>query len=71
MKNLRNKLFILFLILQQAVFSQAYKGLYVDGFDKIIGNRNLEDELLKYCKTNGFNALCTYKTKNIEMRIHI
>ncbi|MBL0049544.1 MAG: hypothetical protein IPP32_15775 [Bacteroidetes bacterium] len=55
----------------QPANAQPYKGLYVDGFDKILGKRPLEDQLLNYCKKNGFNALCTYKTKDIEKQIQI
>ena len=53
------------------MYSQTYKGIYVDGFDKILGNKVKEDSLLQYCKQNGFNALTTYKTKNIEKKIKI
>ena len=64
-------LFLTILIFQQVVFSQTYKGLYVDGFDKILGNKVKEDSLLNYCKQKGFNALTTYKTKDIERKIKI
>ena len=66
------KLLLLFLFLALLTANaQHYKGLYVDGFDKILGNRPLEDELLNYCKRNAFNALCTYKTKDIEKKLSI
>jgi hypothetical protein len=71
MKNLR---IVLFLFLSCTFFlakSQAYKGLYVDGFDKILGNKVKEDSLLNYCKNNGFNALTTYKTKDIDKKIKL
>ncbi len=51
--------------------AKQYRGLYVDGFDKILGNPILEQQLLDYCKKNSFNALCTYKTKDIHKQINI
>ncbi len=54
-----------------SAFAQQYKGLYVDAFDKILGNKAKEDSLLNYCKVNGFNALTTYKTKDIAVKYKI
>ena len=78
--KIMKKYFIQFFILIDGIitvtaFAQSnagnYKGIYVDGFDKILGNKVKEDSLLNYCKSNGFNALTTYKTKDIEKKIHI
>ena len=62
-------IFALFTVLTG--FAQSYRGIYVDNFDKILGNRLKEDSLLNYCKSNGFNALCTYKTKDLERKFSI
>ena len=78
--KIMKKYFIQFFILIDGIISATafaqsnagnYKGIYVDGFDKILGNKVKEDSLLNYCKSNGFNALTTYRTKDIEKKIHI
>lgn len=67
------RIFILLVLISLSFlgFSQSYRGIYVDGFDKILGNKIKEDSLLNYCKSNGFNAMCTYKTKDIERKFNI
>ena len=37
------------------------KGLYVDGFDKILGDTRLEDSLLRFAQDNNFNYLTLYR----------
>ena len=62
---------IYFIATAFSAYAQQYKGLYVDAFDKILGNKIKEDSLLNYCKTNGFNAITTYKTKDIAVKYKI
>ncbi len=40
--------------------SQTVKGLYVNGFNNILGNTISEDSLLNYAQYNGFNYLALY-----------
>jgi hypothetical protein len=63
--NTMNKyafLFIIcFMMLQNSFLqSQTTKGMYVDGFQNIVGNTILEDSLLNYAQFNGFNYLALY-----------
>lgn len=71
MKKTLFSLIIYFIATAISAHAQQYKGLYVDGFDKILGNKVKEDSLLNYCKANGFNALTTYKTKDIAVKYKI
>ncbi len=71
MKKILFSLIIYFIATAFYAHAQQYKGLYVDGFDKILGNKVKEDSLLNYCKANGFNALTTYKTKDIAVKYKI
>lgn len=71
MKKTLFSLIIYFIAIAFYAHAQQYKGLYVDGFDKILGNKVKEDSLLNYCKANGFNALTTYKTKDIAVKYKI
>jgi hypothetical protein len=48
------------LILLKTGQAQTIKGLYVNGFNGILGNTNREDSLLTFAKNNGFNYLCLY-----------
>ncbi len=41
--------------------AQTVKGLYVDGFNSILGNTLREDSLLNYAQLNGFNYLAFYQ----------
>lgn len=47
-------------------FAQSLKGLYVDGFFNIIGNKQEENKLLIYAKENAFNYLILYNTTKIH-----
>lgn len=40
--------------------AQPIRGLYVDGFNQILGNPEKEDSLLNYAQQNGFNYLTLY-----------
>ncbi|MBI2258762.1 MAG: T9SS type A sorting domain-containing protein [Flavobacteriia bacterium] len=55
------------ILLHFNLFSQDYKGLYVDQFHQIVGNINKEDSLLNYAKANGFNALTFYNLHQIDL----
>ncbi len=46
-----------------AISSQAQnvKGLYVNGFNSILGNQLREDSLLRFAENNGFNYLTLYE----------
>lgn len=37
-----------------------YRGLYVDGFDQILGNISKEDSLLGWCISNNINSISLY-----------
>lgn len=37
-----------------------YRGIYVDGFDAILGNSSREDSLLNWCVSNNVNAISLY-----------
>lgn len=37
-----------------------YRGVYVNAFDKMLGNVAAEDSMLNWCKANGFNAISLY-----------
>lgn len=43
----------------------AYKGVYVDSFDFIVGDTARENSLLRWCKKQSLNALSLYDTKTI------
>jgi len=42
-----------------------YKGLYVDDFSAILGNKTRENNLLKYARDNGFTTLSLYDLQRI------
>lgn len=50
------------------VFADTYKGLYVDNFFTILGNRDAEDKLLKYAASNGFNTLSLYELHKVQVK---
>ena len=43
----------------------AYRGIYVDGFNAILGNTVLEDSLLNWCVSNNVNALSLYDLNTV------
>jgi hypothetical protein len=43
----------------------AYRGLYVDGFNSILGDTSKENSLLNWCVSNNFNALSLYNLNQI------
>lgn len=47
---------------------QSIKGLYVNGFVDIIGDREAEDELLEFAHAHGFNYLLLYNLYAIHTR---
>ncbi len=57
------RLLFLFLFIAKTFLlnAQAIKGLYVDGFNSILGNIQKEDSLLLFAKNNGFNYLTLYQ----------
>ncbi len=54
-------LIFIFLSIIINIEGQNIKGLYVDGFKNILGNKSKEDSLLNFAQTNGFNYLCLYQ----------
>ena len=42
-----------------------YRGLYVDGFKRILGNVSSEDSLLRWCVSNDINALSLYDLNTV------
>ena len=57
-------LFFAFLF-QTNAQTPAYKGMYVDNFDNIIGNAAEEDSLLHYLKDSSFNAIICYNISSV------
>jgi hypothetical protein len=57
-KILINLIFVLTVIVSHA---QNVKGLYVNGFNSILGNQLKEDSLLRFAENNGFNYLTLYE----------
>lgn len=53
-------MFFIALISFSSLRSQTIKGVYVDGFNTILGNAMKEDSLLNYAQYNGFNYLALY-----------
>ena len=43
----------------------SYRGLYVDGFRGILGNRSREDSLLDWCVRNNINAISLYDLNTV------
>ncbi|MBL0049028.1 MAG: fibronectin type III domain-containing protein [Bacteroidetes bacterium] len=43
----------------------AYKGIYIDSFDGILGNVVKEDSLLNYLKDSSFNSIICYRMSNV------
>lgn len=48
-----------------AMAPPAYRGVYVDGFNRILGNTVLEDSLLNWCVSNNLNALSLYDLNTV------
>ncbi|MDQ3109806.1 MAG: T9SS type A sorting domain-containing protein [Bacteroidota bacterium] len=59
MKNIISIIALSFCI--SSLAAQSVKGLYVDGFNSILGNTQREDSLLNYAQLNGFNYLALYE----------
>lgn len=65
MKILKNKIVFLSTV-TLFTFSSIYcqianvRGMYVDGFNNILGNNQKEDSLLNYAQNNSFNYLALY-----------
>jgi hypothetical protein len=57
------KLFLIILLELTVIASHAQnvKGLYVNGFNSIVGNQSREDSLLRFAENNGFNYLTLYE----------
>ncbi|CAN5916421.1 hypothetical protein BH11BAC7_BH11BAC7_10780 [soil metagenome] len=59
---MKKSLTIIILLFSSFVLpAQSVKGLYVDGFNSILGNTQREDSLLNYAQLNGFNYLALYQ----------
>ncbi len=43
----------------------AYKGIYIDSFDAILGNTSKEDSLLHYLKDSSFNSIICYRMSSV------
>lgn len=43
----------------------AYRGIYVDGFNGILGNKSREDSLLNWCVSSNINALSLYDLNTV------
>ena len=43
----------------------TYRGIYVDNFDRILGNRTREDSLLNWCVSSGINSISLYDLNTI------
>ncbi|MFN5418666.1 MAG: T9SS type A sorting domain-containing protein [Flavobacteriia bacterium] len=50
----------LFICSNYFCFSQNFKGIYIDGFNQILGNQQKEDSLFDYLRTNSFNSISLY-----------
>ena len=48
-----------------ATATSDYRGLYVDGFSRILGNNSLEDSLLNWCVSNNVNAISLYDLNTV------
>ncbi len=58
---------VLFSLSTQRVSAQqiAYKGIYIDSFDGILGNTSKEDSLLHYLKDSSFNSIICYRMSSV------
>ena len=43
----------------------TYRGVYVDNFDRILGNHTREDSLLNWCVSSGINSISLYDLNTI------
>ena len=43
----------------------AYRGIYVDNFDHLLGNNTREDSLLNWCVSNGINSISLYDLNTV------
>jgi len=59
--------FSLQLCLSSPSQAQVIRGLYVNSFDEILGNRQLEDELCDYCYAVGVNHVLFYSLHKIDL----
>jgi len=71
LKYFTNNAFIIFffIIINNQSYSQEIRGLYVNKFYKIIGNKEKTDELLNYAKDHNFNYLLLYSTRTINQNL--
>lgn len=52
---------LLFILMTINFHAQNVRGLYVNGFNSILGNQSREDSLLRFAENNGFNYLTLYE----------
>ena len=57
---MKNILFLLMFLFSSQLSAQSVRGLYVNDFVDIIGNRTAENELLEFAQQHGFNYLLCY-----------
>ena len=58
---------ILLLSISQSSYSQQFRGLYVNSFDEILGNPELEQKLFDYVSACNFNSLTLYSLYKIDL----
>ena len=60
-------LLLLCVLLSSASLAQNIRGIYVNGFDGILGSTSAENTLLNYAQGNGYNYLCLYNTSSLNL----
>jgi hypothetical protein len=61
------RLLLFFVILAASASAQNMRGLYVNGFNSILGNSASETTLLNHAQANGYNYLCLYSLASIDL----
>jgi len=69
MKIIYSLLFTMLLLSMQSAKAQvpALRGIYINGFDDILGNSAEEDRLLQYAQDSSFNYLALYDLQAINL----
>ena len=60
-------IFLLLFMISTTTFAQNMRGLYVNGFNSILGNSTSENTLLSYAQDNGYNYLCLYSLASLDL----
>lgn len=66
MKKIILSLFLINIIMPVYCQTANIRGMYVDGFNTILGNSQKEDSLLNYAQLNNFNYLALYNLWNVH-----